>query len=49
MTFSVANSYRNYELLEFLGDSVLKYLATDYLFFTHCSGENFSEGELTEL
>ncbi|MES1918081.1 hypothetical protein MHBO_000103 [Bonamia ostreae] len=48
MTFSVANNFRNYELLEFLGDSVLKYLATDYLFCKFKNTEFFREGNLTE-
>lgn len=38
--------YKNYERLEFLGDSVLSLITSDYI-FKHCP--EFPEGELTKL
>lgn len=51
MHSSYVNEQKNYELrsnerLEFLGDSVLSLIISDYLFQTY---KNFPEGELTKL
>jgi len=44
MTPKQANEKKNYEVLEFFGDGMLKYLTSDFLFLRHPSD---SEGQLT--